>query len=424
MLAFLGDSQSSKSYDLNCLRFPLVKLPYNLTLLRAIDMSHQILLPRILQIGENASHQLPAVLQSLDCSRPLIVTDKMMVELKYVERIEKLLEHAEIRVDVFDQTEPEPTAASIEAGVQKVRDGNYDCVVALGGGSPIDSAKAIAILGKFGGQMADYKAPRVVDQLGLPVIAIPTTAGTGSEATRFTIITNEKTDEKMLCMGKGFMPVAGLVDYNLTLSVPPRTTADTGIDALTHAMEAYVSRKANPFSDTQAIAAMRLLAPNLRTVYHDGSNTRAREAMMLGSTLAGIAFSNASVALVHGMSRPIGAFFHVPHGLSNAMLLPDVTRFSIPGATKRYSECAVAMGVASQTDSEQVANDKLLDELIALNQELEVPTLAEFGVQKSRFDEVKTTMAKQAKESGSPANNPRIPSNQQMIEIYEQLWFS
>ena len=385
-------------------------------------MSQQVLLPRILQIGEHASQKLPEVLISLACQRPLIVTDKMMVQLGYVGRLLKLLTAANISADVFADTEPEPTSASIQAGVQMVSDGDYDCVVAIGGGSPIDSAKAIAMLGKYGGEMRDYKVPCVVDAPGLPIIAIPTTAGTGSEATRFTIITDEKTDEKMLCMGQGFMPVAGLVDYTLTLSVPPRTTADTGIDALTHAIEAYVSRKANPFSDGQALSAMRLIAPNLRSVFHDGGNQPAREAMMLGSTLAGIAFSNASVALVHGMSRPIGAFFHVPHGLSNAMLLPAVTAYSIPAAVGRYAECAVAMGVAAEQDSQSMANDKLLTELVALNEELLVPTPAQFGIHKDRFDEVKITMAEQALASGSPGNNPRVPTLEEMLQIYDQLW--
>jgi alcohol dehydrogenase class IV len=225
-------------------------------------------------------------------------------------------------------------------------------------------------------------------------------------------------------MGMGFMPTAALVDFELTLSLPPRTTADTGIDALTHAMEAYVSKKANAYSDSQAIQAMGLLAPNLRRAYHDGEDKAAREAMMLGATLAGIAFSNASVALVHGMSRPIGAFFHVPHGLSNAMLLPAVTAFSIPSAVARYADCARAMQIATAADSDQVANTKLMDELIAINDELQVPTPAAFGIDKNAFFQVRHTMAEQATASGSPANNPRVPSNEEIVTLYEQLWAS
>ncbi len=385
-------------------------------------MSTQVILPRIMQIGEGACDNIADVVTSLDCQRPLIITDKMMVELGYVSRIQDTLSRHMLSADVFDDTVPEPTVASIQAGVDKARGGDYDCIIAIGGGSPIDSAKAIAILAKYGGGMRDYKFPRIVNEAGLPIVAIPTTAGTGSEATRFTIITDEKNDEKMLCVGIGFMPVAALIDYSLTMSLPGRITADTGIDALTHAMEAYVSQKASPFSDSQALEAMSLIAPNLRTVYNDGGNKPAREAMMLGSTLAGIAFSNASVALVHGMSRPIGAAFHVPHGLSNAMLLPTVTEFSIPAATERYADCARAMGIANETDSDDSANAKLLAELIALNEELQVPSPAQFGIDKAEFIELMPTMADQALASGSPNNNPRIPSAKEIIELYSKLW--
>lgn len=385
-------------------------------------MSISVSLPRIMHIGKNACEQIPAAMSALGVNTPLIVTDKMMVKLGYVARITDILTAAGISADIYDDTVPEPTEQSIMGGVEMVRRGAYDCIIALGGGSPIDSAKAIAILGKYGGVMRDYAFPRMVNETGLPLIAVPTTAGTGSECTRVTVITDEAANEKLMCMGLGFLPAAAVVDYTLTMSVPPRTTADTGIDALTHAVEAYVSKKANPFSDIQALAAMRLIGPNLRTVYHEGSNEAAREAVMLGSMLAGMAFTNASVALVHGMSRPIGAFFHVPHGLSNAMLLPTVTAYSIPAAEKRYAECARAIGVAAATDSDAAANDKLLAELNALNRELSVPTLAGFGVDKQHFDSVIDTMAAQALASGSPANNPRVPEHAEIIELYRKLW--
>ncbi|WP_439860942.1 iron-containing alcohol dehydrogenase [Pseudomonas sp. MBLB4136] len=385
-------------------------------------MATQVILPRIMQIGENASQDIPLVMTNLGCKRPLIITDKMMVKLGYAATIQERLAAHDITAEVFDETVPEPTVASIQAGVEKARNGDYDCIIALGGGSPIDSAKAIAILAKHGGEMRDYKFPRIVVESGLPIIAVPTTAGTGSEVTRVTIISDEKTDEKMLCVGIGFMPVAALIDFSLTLSLPSRITADTGIDALTHAMEAYVSKKASLYSDSQALEAMRLIAPNLRRAYHDGADKAAREAMMLGSTLAGVAFSNASVALVHGMSRPIGAHFHVPHGLSNAMLLPTVTEYSIPAAAARYADCARAMGVASAQDSDEVANDKLLAELRALNDELQVPTPEQFGIDRQHFFDQLQVMAEQALASGSPNNNPRVPSAEEIIELYKKLW--
>lgn len=381
-----------------------------------------IILPRVLEVGAGAMARLPAVLQGLGCRNPLIVTDRMMARLGYLERLRGLLAEAGMGADVFADTLPEPTAASLEGGLAMVRDGDYDAVVALGGGSPIDSAKAIAVLGRHGGVINDYRFPRQVDEAGLPVIAIPTTAGTGSEATRFTIITDERTDEKLLCVGAAFMPVAALVDYELTVSVPPRTTADTGIDAMTHAIEAYVSRKANGYSDSQALAALRLIGPHLRRAYHDGEDRAAREAMMLGATLAGVAFCNSSVALVHGMSRPIGAFFHVPHGLSNAMLLPAVTEYSLPAASARYADCARALGFAGLDDDDARANAKLLETLVAINEELRVPTPAGFGIDRDRFFEVRHTMAEQALASGSPGNNPRVPEAGEIVRLYEALW--
>lgn len=384
-------------------------------------MSAKIILPRILQVGAGASKEVGIILKSMGLQRPLIVTDKIMVQLGYIECIMECMSDVEISADVFDDTVPEPTVSSIQAGVDQVRSGHYDCIIALGGGSPIDSAKAIAILGKYGGEMRDYKFPRIVDEPGLPIIAIPTTAGTGSEVTKVTVITDETTDEKMMCLGAGFMPAAALVDYELSLSVPARTTADTGIDAMTHAIEAYVSKKASLYTDTQAIAAMKLLGPNLRRVFHDGSDQQAREQMMLGATLAGAAFSNASVALVHGMSRPIGASYHVPHGLSNAMLLPAVTEYSIPAAADRYADCARAIGVADENDTTETANRKLMEELHALNKELQVPSPEAFGIDREHFLGNLSAMANQALSSGSPANNPRVPDAKDIIELYKKL---
>lgn len=381
-----------------------------------------IALPRILRIGGGAAQQLAEVLGVLGVARPLVVTDSFLAGQGMVERLLDGLHAAGITARVFTETVPDPTVASIEAGLAFLHDGDHDCVVGFGGGSPLDSAKAIAMLAVHGGAMADYKVPHVQDAPGLPVIAIPTTAGTGSEATRFTIVTDGETDEKMLCAGLAYLPVAALVDYELTLGKPRRLTADTGIDSLTHAIEAYVSRKANPFSDSMALSAMRLLAPNIRRVCADPGDCPAREAMMLGAMQGGIAFSNSSVALVHGMSRPIGAHFHVPHGLSNAMLLPAVTAWSAPAAMTRYADCARAMGVAEEGEGEQSAVARLLEELSALNRDLDVPSPAAWGIDAARWNDLVRLMCSQALASGSPANNPRVPSEAEMAALYARAW--
>ena len=270
--------------------------------------------------------------------------------------------------------------------------------------------------------MRDYKVPVQNDAPALPVIAIPTTAGTGSEATRFTVITDTERGEKMLIAGLAALPLAALVDFELTFTVPPRITADTGIDSLTHALEAYVSRRANPYADTQALAAMALIGTHLRTAYTTPDDRPAREAMMLGAMQAGIAFTNSSVALVHGMSRPIGARFHVPHGLSNAMLLPTITRYGLAHAPARYATAARAVGMATATDTDSIAGAKLVEGLIALNTDLAVPTPRAFGIDPHTWQAVVPSMAAQALASGSPANNPRVPDAEAIITLYQEAF--
>jgi alcohol dehydrogenase class IV len=278
------------------------------------------------------------------------------------------------------------------------------------------------MLAANGGQVSDYKVPHLIPKAGPPHIAIPTTAGTGSEVTRFTVISDSVNEEKMLIAGASLLPSAAIVDYELTMSMPPRLTADTGTDSLTHAIEAYVSRKANLFTDALALSAMKTIWAELPIAFRQPDNRAAREGMMFAATLAGIAFSNASVALVHGMSRPIGLFFHVPHGLSNAMLLPAVTQFSAGAAPERYAECARTMGIASQDDAAPVAVSKLLEALFRRNEELEVPSPRTFGISEARYFEVIPTMAAQALASGSPQNNPRIPSAPEIEQLYRDIW--
>lgn len=385
-------------------------------------MAANIVLPRYMRVGAGASQELAGLLQQLGVKHPFIVTDQDMVRFGYLDALTKGLDDAGIPYAVFADTVPDPTVASINEGVAELKKQDHDGVVALGGGSPIDSAKAIAHLSVHGGRMRDYKAPVMSDTQGLPLVAIPTTAGTGSEATRFTVITDEETDEKMLCPGAAFCPVAALVDYELTLTMPRRLTADTGVDTLTHAIEAYVSAKRNPFSDGMAQMTMTAVARHLRTACDEPDNREAREGMMLAAMHGGMAFSNASVCMVHGMSRPIGAFFHVPHGLSNAMLLPAVTAFSVDAAPDRYADCARFMGVASQDDSDGDACRKLLDELRQLNRDLGVPTPKDYGIDEERYFEVLPTMAEQALASGSPGNNPRVPTADEIVEVYKQAW--
>jgi alcohol dehydrogenase class IV len=382
--------------------------------------------PRLMVMGGGAVAKLAEVLAQLGLSRPLVVTDPWMFSSGTVEKALAPLRAAGISASVFHETVPDPTDTVVAAGVAVLKAGNFDCLIGFGGGSPMDTAKAMAILAAApaAARMRDFKVPAQANVAALPIICVPTTAGTGSEATRFTVITDTESDEKMLIAGLGALPLAAVVDHELTFSVPPRTTADTGIDSLTHALEAFVSKRANPVADEYARAAMRLIAPNLRSVYREPGNAAAREAMMRGATLAGLAFSNSSVALVHGMSRPIGAHFHVPHGLSNAMLLPAVTAFGLNAALPRYAEAARVMGLATEQEGDQSAGAKLLEELRALNRDLQVPDPAGYGIPKERWDALLPTMAKQALASGSPGNNPRVPDAAEIEVLYREVYAS
>lgn len=379
-------------------------------------------LPRIVRIGGGALAELPQALAQCGLSRPFVVTDTFLEKVGMVDALRAALAAGGMSAVVFAETVPDPTVAVVEAALARLAQTDCDCVIGFGGGSPIDTAKAIAVLGPDPRPIPAMKAPATTDAPGLPIIAVPTTAGTGSEATRFTIITDEATSEKMLCAGLAFLPTIAIVDFELTMAKPARLTADTGIDSLTHAIEAYVSRRANPFSDAMALSAMKLIAPNIRTACTEPDNRAAREAMMVGAHHAGIAFSNASVALVHGMSRPIGAFFHVPHGLSNAMLLPAVTAFSAPDALARYADCARAMGAAREDEGDQSAVARLLAELTALNADLSVPTPRSHGIAEARWHELVPEMARQAIASGSPANNPRLADADEIAALYAQVY--
>ena len=385
-------------------------------------MSASLALPRVLRVGAGASSELAEVLDSFGLSRPLLVTDPFVASRPFFHEILSRLERAGISPGVFTETVPDPTTEVVDAGVRALREGDFDSLVGVGGGSPIDTAKAVALLGSHGGRMRDYKAPVVTDAPALPMVAVPTTAGTGSESTRYSIITDVETDEKMLCAGLAMLPRAALVDFELTLEMPARLTADTGVDALTHAIEAYVSTKANPISDGLAREAMRTLFAHLRSAYADPADRAAREAVMAGATQAGMAFSNSSVALVHGMSRPIGAHFKVAHGLSNAMLLPTVTEFSVGSAPERYADCARAMGMAAPGSTDGEATGALVWELRLLNEELGVPSPRAHGIDAERWWELAPLMARQALASGSPGNNPRVPTAEEVVELYHSVY--
>ncbi len=376
--------------------------------------------PRIIRIGGGVAAETGDVLHQLGLSRPLIVTDRNLVKLGHVATLTQGLDAAGVVHRVFDGVVEDPTDTCVDQGLDTLKAGDFDCIIGFGGGSPMDTAKAISFMAVNGGHVRDYKAPHQIDRCGLPVLLIPTTGGTGSELTRWCVITDTAQPEKYNLSGLACVATAALIDWTFTTTKPWRITADTAVDSLTHAIEAFVSRKAFAYTDAFALSAMPLIADNVRTACADPENGPARAALMLAAAQAGMAFSNASVALVHGMSRPIGAHFHVAHGLSNAMLLPAVTAYSIATAPERYATCARVMGWATSGDSDDAACGKLVAGLRRLNDDLKVPTPSELG-HKGDMD-MFALMARQALASGSPQNNPKVPDADDIIALYQEIW--
>jgi alcohol dehydrogenase len=336
--------------------------------------------------------------------------------------IKSSLEMAGISFAIYDKVVTEPTMDFAEEGLKIFKEVQAEFLIAVGGGSPIDAAKGIAALATNPGKMSDFAGANKIPRPGAPLIAIPTTAGTGSEVSQFTIITDTSRDVKMLIASLNIMPRVALVDPLMTLMMPQKITAATGLDALTHAIEAFVSVKAQPITDTLALQAIRFIAGNIRQAWSNGDNVEARTNMMIGALQAGMAFSNSSVALVHGMARPIGAYFHVPHGISNAALLPTVIEFSIPGNPKRYAEIAEAMGEITEGLSVLDAAYLAADAVEGLNIDLKVPTLRELGVEEKKFNSIVEQMAADAIASGSPGNNPRKATQGEIVELYRRAF--
>ncbi|MFN5561099.1 MAG: iron-containing alcohol dehydrogenase [Opitutaceae bacterium] len=379
--------------------------------------------PSTVIAGAGALRELAPQLDRRGLSRVLLVTDSYMVSSGLAARVASDLAATGIAVEIFAEVQPDPSEENVLAGFARLQASGAQAVVALGGGSPIDCAKVIAVLPTNPGPMSRFMGRHQVPVAGLPLFAIPTTAGTGSEVTKVAVITDTRRDVKMMMLDVHLMPAVALVDFELTLTMPAALTAAVGIDTLTHGIEAYVSRLATPLTDPLALSCIRLCGEHLEAAWREPGNRVAREGMMLAATHGGMAFSNSSVALVHGMSRPIGALFHVPHGISNAMLLPAVTRFSVPGAVARYATVARALRWSRSGEDDQTAAATLVDGLEALNHRLNVPTLGKYLVaQATRFADALPKMAHDALASGSPANNPVVPTADQIIDLYRRAW--
>lgn len=335
-----------------------------------------------------------------------------------LEKVIKSLEKNALTYVVFDKVESDPSVTTVRLGAEMAKKTAADGVIALGGGSALDAAKGISAMSTNPLDIVNYeKSPLVND--GLPIIAVPTTAGTGSEISKFMVITDTERKVKMLIGGEAVVPKVAILDPNLTTMMPRNVTAATGMDALTHAIEAYISKASQPMTDIYALKAIELISGNLPKAILDGENIKARENMLLGQMYAGFAFSNASVALVHAMARPLGAYFDVPHGLANALLLPKVMEFNRPTCKDKLAKIAELMGEEVKGLSIREASFKAIEAIKNLFLETGLPkTLREVKVK----EDMLLAMAKDAIASGSVLYNPRKPSLEEIIEIYKSIY--
>lgn len=379
--------------------------------------------PATVRIGGGCRRGAGELISGLGARRVLVVTDPGVIALSLHLDVLESLDAAGCSVRVFDGVQPDPTDVNVRAGLDVAAEHEPEVIVAIGGGSAIDCAKALAVAIRQGMDFPSWMGIEKVPGPGLPLIAIPTTAGTGSEVTKVAVITDTEREVKMMMLSRYLLPAIALVDYELSIGMPRPLTAAVGVDTLTHGIEAYVSRKAGGLTDPIALSCIELSGRFLRRAWNDGSDREARAAMMLAATQGGMAFANSSVALVHGMSRPIGAVFHLPHGLSNAVLLPAVTAWSVSGAPERYATVARALGAAVAGDSDVIAAEKLVDWLKKLNSDLEIPSLGQLlGDRHELFESKRAKMAADALASGSPANNPRVPDAAEVEALYEAAW--
>lgn len=382
-------------------------------------MSHFVI-PNHTVVGTNVLSEAAPLLKKMG-NKAFIVTGRHVAVSNMMKQLTALLDENGIDCVTFDGITGEPTDTMIENGVKMLKSSGCDFIIGIGGGSPLDSAKAIAAMAVNEGSIADYNGKEITGEI-LPLAAIPTTAGTGSEATKFTVITDSEKGIKMLLKGDVLVPKLAIVDSSFTIGAPKSVISATGLDALTHAVEAYTSRKAFSMTDTLAVSAVKRIMKYLPIAYKEPDNSLAREQMSIAALDAGICINNSSVTIVHGMSRPIGALFHVPHGMSNAMLLKECLSFAVSGAYEKFANLGRETGVASDSDSDETAAEKFIDSLQNICDVCEIPTLEQYGIDRDEYYSKISKMATDAVASGSPANTVKGVTVDDCIEIYKKLY--
>jgi alcohol dehydrogenase class IV len=391
--------------------------------------AYQVRFPKGITFGLGASERVGEIAQRYKAKRVLIVTDRALGQFGFIEKISQSLSKAGLKPLVYDGVVTEPTTEQVKEGLEIYKKEGCDLVVGLGGGSCLDAAKGVAVLATNGGRLQDYEGREKVKDPKAPLIAIPTTAGTGSEVSWSCVITDPIRKVKFIVHSSQIIPEEAIEDPLLTLSMPPSFTASTGMDALTHAIEGFISmREANqgygppPLIQYFALPAIELISQNLRQAWANGRDIDARSHMLLGQLLAGFTFANSGTTLAHGMARPLGAYFHVPHGLANAIVLPRVIEYTWVAVPDKFARIARAMGMDVHNLSLTEAAQKAVEAVKKLCQDIQIPRLSDLGVKREEYQKVVAQMAKDGLASGTPQVNPRCPTEKEIVGLFHLVY--
>lgn len=372
-------------------------------------------IPTVTLVGQNCSTQIPDRLKSLGGKKPLIVTDQGIVAVGILKQITDILDAAGMQYAVYDKTVPNPTDKNVEEATEAYKSNGCDSLITLGGGSSHDCGKGVGFVVGNGGKIHDYEGVDKSSKPFPPYVAVNTTAGTASEMTRFCIITDEARHIKMAIVDKHVTPLLSVNDSSLMIGMPKSLTAATGMDALTHAIEAYVSIAATPITDACALKAVTMIAENLPLAVEDGSNAKAREAMAYAQFLAGMAFNNASLGYVHAMAHQLGGFYNLPHGVCNAVLLPHVQVFNSKVAAARLRDCAAAMGVNVTGKNDAEGAEACINAIRELAKKVNIPAgLRDLNVKEEDIPVLATNALKDA----CGFTNPIQATHEEIMAIY------
>lgn len=373
-------------------------------------------IPTVNLLGSGTVNEVGDRVKILGGSKALIVTDAGLVKLGVADKVKKIIEDVGLEAVIFGGAEPNPTDKNVDAGFEVWKDENCNAIVSLGGGSAHDCAKGIGLLASNGGKIHDYEGINKSNNPMVPLVAVNTTAGTASEMTRFCIITDSSRKVKMAIVDWRVTPEISINDPDLMVGMPPALTAATGMDALTHAIEAYVSTAATPLTDSAALMAIQLVPQYLPIAVANGMNMEAREKMAYAEFLAGMAFNNASLGYVHAMAHQLGGYYNLPHGVCNAILLPHVEQFNLIGCANRLRDVAIAMGENVDKLSVFDAAQKAIDSIKKLSSSIGIPSgLKELNVKEEDFE----IMAKNAKVDACQFTNPRTATLEQVIQMFK-----